>query len=292
MSAGEDQVRDFASGDVGSNDDSLWSHWIVWGEVLVLILALVPAWYFENREVSRTAGAVIVCSFLLLALYFAVVSPWLIHRDNLASLGLGPWGQLTIRKDNLQASVVEYGRISLALGIAILFAALLRGNEHLRTFSIEQTVTKFLAYLVSASVQDYLAFAWGTRRIGDLYRAVRLLAVRADRGPHRALSRNLTRQHELATVRITVATALVFALGHLPNLPLMLVALVWASLIVPAWRRTPNLWVLVVCHATLGTLLHRVLGLNMRVGPGYLNPSSHFLRKLLPLLSDFMGSVP
>lgn len=55
--------------------------------------------------------------------------------------------------------------------------------------------------------------------------------------------------------------------------------------------RTPNFFLLVCTHAILGTLLHRVYELSMRVGPFYYNPDKYILRELFPPLAKLIGNL-
>ncbi|HEY0685590.1 MAG TPA: CPBP family glutamic-type intramembrane protease [Steroidobacter sp.] len=71
-----------------------------------------------------------------------------------------------------------------------------------------------------------------------------------------------------------VATALVFAIFHLPNPFLTSVTLVAGLLSVAVYRRAPNLWINGLAHGLISYHLYHALPLwitgALRVGPGYL----------------------
>jgi len=65
------------------------------------------------------------------------------------------------------------------------------------------------------------------------------------------------------------ATGCLFALIHLPNLPLAGLTLPFGLVYASIFGRTRNLYALAVVHGILGALLDEVIDLNLVVGPNY-----------------------
>jgi len=83
----------------------------------------------------------------------------------------------------------------------------------------------------------------------------------------------------------------IFALIHLPNLPLMALTFIFAFWLGYVFYSTPNLYAIVIVHAFLGTLLHRVYELHMKIGLfyGVESHEGHFFRFLIPSFSEIIG---
>ncbi len=94
--------------------------------------------------------------------------------------------------------------------------------------------------------------------------------------------------HRAATA---LATAAIFALYHGPNAPLMLLGLPMAFVWGWLYYRWPNLPLLGLSHAILGTLLNRVALLPMRIGPFYERPDLYLLRTVVPGARRLIGNL-
>lgn len=197
-------------------------------------------------------------------IYVAYLSPVLIHRESLASRGLGPASAGFIRTDNLGPAVAGFGIFALAgAGVLLGGGGLLSAGPWFdyngATFSL-----RLVIYACSAFFQDGLFFSFFLRRwqvvwqTGETGAAVQP-GSRADR------FREDTPRLWLALL----ANAGLFSLYHLPNWPIMPLALVlglaWGRL----FCRTPNLLAAVLGHAFLGTVLHLSLKFSTKVGSAY-----------------------
>lgn len=131
---------------------------------------------------------------------------------------------------------------------------------------------RFIGYLGSSLVQAAAFFGFAANRIRTL--------IPLPEGPFGAI------RHR---AEVSVATATLFAIYHLPNGPLMglvfLVGLGWTWI----YYQKPNLPLLVLSHAILGTILHRIVQLPMRVGAAYADPDIKILRNILPIIDEIVG---
>ena len=57
------------------------------------------------------------------------------------------------------------------------------------------------------------------------------------------------------------------------------------------YQARPNLVLVGVSHAVLGTMTHSVLGLYTRIGPFYAHPEGHILRNVAPGLKALIGNL-
>lgn len=158
-----------------------------------------------------------------------------------------------------------YAGFTAAAAALILLALLAFAPARFAEVDWEAVAVKFAGYLVLGFIQAVVFFSFLLTRL-------RLLLV----GPRR-------RWH------VAAAVAVIFALAHLPNLPLTALTLVagfgWSII----YYRRPNVWLLTLSHAVLGTLLHQVAGLYMRIGPFYHDPELFILRAVVPGLAEFIG---
>lgn len=96
-----------------------------------------------------------------------------------------------------------------------------------------------------------------------------------------------------AAMRVLVCalTAGLFALAHAPNWPLTGLALV--SGLVWSWLfyARPNVLLLGVSHAVLGTITYSILGLYTRIGPFYAHPEGRIIRSAIPGLKALVGDL-
>ena len=129
---------------------------------------------------------------------------------------------------------------------------------------------KFSFYLFSALIQDILFFSYILLRLKDLI---------------------LIESLHTKKIIVLLLFSSIFALIHLPNLPLMALTFIFAFWLGYVFYSTPNLYAIVIVHAFLGTLLHRVYELHMKIGLfyGVESHEGHFFRFLIPSFSEIIG---
>jgi len=217
-------------------------------------------------------------TFLLLsmALYFIYISPILIYKDTLEDRGLGRDSFLYIRKDNFFQVCRKIALMTVAMGAIIVFSAWYIEA----TFFIKPDwyafVLKLFFYLFYALVQDIFFFSFLLVRLKSFI----------------SIDGNLHIESDSSKIRVVVFSfAFFFSLSHLPNVNLMALSFVFAAYYGYIFYKTPNLYVIVIAHALLGTLLHRVFELHMKIGIFYGMPTQegHLVRFLIPAINELIG---
>lgn len=207
--------------------------------------------------------------------YVAYLSPSRIHHDPPALRGLGTARTGFVRTDNLRESLVPYGLLTLA-GTLLLLGLALAGDASAPSRILERPFwVKLSFYLLSALGQQLFFGSFLILRLRALFNAMPGATVR----------------HPLRTrALICGTTALVFAVCHIPNLPMMGFAVALSFSLGWIFYTRPNLLLAVLCHAWLGTLLNRVVLFPMRVGPFYGQPENYVYRILFPDLHRWLST--
>lgn len=217
-------------------------------------------------------AVLLVCGF-----YIAVVSPLLIHRDPASVRGLGSWRTGFVRTDNLREAFRAFGLLAIALTAILVVAALVRRPDLLQTLNWKALVTKFALYIAAALAQALIFFGFVFTRIRGIVDG----AGGPDHDRHAVVSRRAT---------VAMLTAALFSICHNPNLPLMALTFVAGALWAWLYYTRPNVLALAVSHAIVGTVLHRVVELHMRIGPFYSNPDYHPVRDVFPFVKPLIGN--
>ena len=132
---------------------------------------------------------------------------------------------------------------------------------------------KYGFYLTSAFLQDLIFFSFFQLRIKEI------------------VSTHFTNKSEQLWITVGVV-AVAFGLFHIPNWPLTLFSIGFGFLVSLSFYLRPNIWAVVLIHALLGTVLHRIYQLHMKIGLfyGQTSPDASFFRKIIPfteaLISD------
>lgn len=206
--------------------------------------------------------------------YLLWVSPVWLHADPPEWRGWGGRGADGACPGALRHAWGSYAALT-AVGAALLLAyAWWLDPAKLAHVDWAGVRLKFAGYVVFGIVQDAVFFGFVLVRFRKL--------IPPGGGPRAAL------RHQLA---VALATAGTFALFHFPNPALMGFTLAggfcWAWL----FYARPNVLLVALGHAVLGTLLHRVIQLYMRIGPFYERPELHILRYVVPGLQRLTGNT-
>ncbi len=240
---------------------------------VTVALYFVAVWCLGPLVRAPWARVVFYALLLWGAAHVLWISPRVLHRDRPEVRG---WGT-TWPPHGLRARLRIYGALTLLGGAALLGVAALRDPGIYQRLVWRSVWVKLALYVPFAFVQDMFVFAFIMTRVRDLVPA-RAHAERAGTcGWHRA--------------QVTLTTAAIFALLHAPNGPLMavtaLAGLVWAWV----FYARPSIALLALSHAILGTVLHRVVELNTRVGPFYWQPKGQLLRVVIPGMDALIGDL-
>lgn len=233
-------------------------------------------WYWGPKITSYRTDLMAV-GYILTLIYISYISPVLIHRDNHDHRGLSGWKTLFIRTDNLKQSLISFGIIILVGSVLIIAASLVKNPFVFQQLNWNIFFLRLSFYLLSSSVQGLFTL-FILMRLTDL--------VASD--PFQIQDENQSVVN--SRIFLTVAITCYFSLIHMPNYPVVAITLVFTPVILWQYFKTPNFLMLILTHAILGTLLHRVYQLPMRIGPFYENPDRYIIRELFPIIGKIIGN--
>lgn len=240
-------------------------------EVLASVgTVLVGVWWVGPNIGALWAKLVYLGMLVVGVAYVGWISPSWLHSDSRASRGF-------VGGARFRADVRSYGTLILLGAVALFTMALWRDPTILHRIVWRSVGLKLVLYLPFSFLQDLFVFGFLMNRIRDAM------------APLRASSDVPTER--VQRVRVVLATALAFTVLHLPNRPLMGFVFVGATLAGWLFYGRPNITLLAVGHALLGTILHRFVELPMRIGPFYQHPHVHFTRALVPGLRSLIGNL-
>lgn len=215
--------------------------------------------------------------FLATILYISYLSPVWIHGDNHGYRGLGGWQTLFIRTDNFVSALYRFGAITVVGGLLIIIASLIKNPSIFQQLNWQVFFIRLFCYAISSVVQGFVT----------MFILMRLIDVSAcdpfeENGNPRA-------EMNSKILIITLITCY-FSLVHTPNIGVMVVSVLFTPFVLWHYFKTPNFFMLVTTHTILGTLLHRVYELSMRIGPFYNHPDTYVIRELFPPLARLIGN--
>ncbi len=218
----------------------------------------------------------LLVSFLF---YFAYLSPTVIHKDTLAERGIGNWRTLFIRTDNFAVASKYYLGLAFGGTVVIFGAALLLKPTFISGFSWHAFWLKLSLNVLNALGQDLLFLSFFIPRLKHICMLPMASAVFGSNGSR------------YAALIVPLACALLFAIFHIPNPPLMLVVFILGYAVAQIFYHFPNLFLALACHAVIGTMLHRVFEMHMRIGPFFWESDKYVYRTLFPALRELIGSA-
>lgn len=237
--------------------------------VLLWLLYMYGLWILGPRIAGGAGNLALYWLIVALGLtHILATSPLLLHAD---PPGLRGWSYRPHRRADpgaLREAWRAYAAFTFGAAGMMLAYVLIADPGALARVEWARAGLKLGGYLVFGPLQALIFFGFAETRV-------------------RALMRD-GRRGMIVTASVT---ALIFASVHLPNLPLAAITLAggfgWALL----FYRRPNVLLLGLSHAALGTLLYEVVGLNTRIGPFYADGDSYILRTVIPGLKDWFGGT-
>jgi hypothetical protein len=233
--------------------------------VLAVALCLFALWFLAPRAANQDH----VCSVILLSLVaFALIwifwfSPRCLHSMASSIRGIGSRRYCFLRIENLGRSLRNFGAIT-ALGLGMLVVIrLARDPQLLPVLSWKLILLKFAGYLF---------FGFGQALFYFEFCQPRLRITLGDRGA-------------------VWGTVLIFTVFHIPNLSLIGMGLVACYLWAREYLQRPNLLLLTLSHAILGSSLLLIDGIFTRVGPFYWHPEQHAMRAILPFWGNLVHGL-
>ncbi len=241
---------------------------------LVLAGFFLFTWYAPgSQELIARYRAFIILFFAFSLLYLTCISPCLIFKDTLASRGLGGWNRLFIRTDNFKSALRGYGTVTVCGAVVIVGVTLLLQPARIAHINWNAFFLKLAFYLCSAMAQQLFFIGWLLLRLRTL--------LWQDDSQNQVVAKRL----QLSAV----AAAILFLL-HAPNPQSMCISFVVGFAVAWVSYATPNLFLAILCHALLGTLLQRVALIQLRFGPHYLQKDFHFFQTLFPLTKKIIDN--
>jgi len=250
----------------------------LWGllEITVLALVFFAGLWLAGPRIGSLPHAKLGY-WLLVAwggVYLLWISPVLLHCDPPEWRGWGGRRSAGPAPGSWGRAWPSYAALTAAGAALLLAYAWWQDPGHVTQINWREVQIKFAGYVVFGIVQDAVFFGFVLVRFRQMIPLIP--------GPH------AVRRHQAA---VALATALVFAGFHFPNPALMGFTLAggfcWSWL----FYRRPNILLLGLGHAVLGTILHRIVHLYMRNGPFYAQPDLHILRHVVPGLQRFAGHL-
>ncbi len=238
-------------------------------------LAAFYLWSGAAWLAANEARLVAVAFFVALGVYLLYVSPVRFFHDSPSSRGLGSWRTGFIRTDNFRVAAPRFAMVLVPGVLLIVGASLWINPGFVERWSLRLFVLKYALSLLSATVQELILSGWLLLRIKAI--------IPVPRARRPLLSHRLL---------VTLTIAVLAGLFHAPNGPLMLLGALGIAGLVYVGYSHPNLFLCVVTHATLNTLLHRVAELNMRVGLSYFDLELSPYRMLIPPMSELIRQLP
>ncbi|MDR9366880.1 MAG: CPBP family intramembrane glutamic endopeptidase [Balneolaceae bacterium] len=206
--------------------------------------------------------------------YILWYSPKKLHYFTFRDLGF----VLPSRKKRVQTSInkgwLSYSVFTIVGSITLISYTAIFNQESLFQLQWNALLIKFSGYLVYGTVQAVIFFGFMMPRIRQVF----------PKTTHHKSNRRVQ-------LSVVVITAVIFSLYHIPNTQLMVCTLFaglgWAWI----YYYRPNILLMGLSHAILGTILHQVVKLHMRIGPFYNNPDLYVIREVVPGLKKLIGDL-
>lgn len=250
----------------------LWGIWEIAGFTTFVFVVL----WILGPLIATTHEAGFAFWLLIIAAgaYILWISPVVLHRDPPEWRGWGAYAQDGSRPGSFQNAWFAYAVFTAGAAVLLIAYAAWLDPARMADINWKAVGIRFIEYVGSGIAQAVIFQGFIASRVramvplGDGERSVHL---------HR--------------LWVALATTMIFAFYHLPNL--RLIAFVLPAGFCWAWifYRRPNLLLLGLSHAVLGTILNRVVLLYMRIGPFYDHPDLYLWRTVIPGLKNMIGNL-
>jgi membrane protease YdiL (CAAX protease family) len=206
--------------------------------------------------------------------YVLWASPVVLHRDPPEWRGLGGRAQDGSRPGSFRNAWQAYAVFTAGAAVLLIIYVAWLNPARLAEINWKAVLVRLVEYVGSGIAQAAIFQGFIANRI----RAAIPLGA----------GRRSVRLHRLW---VALATMVLFGLYHWPNLPLIAFVLPAGFCWTWIFLRRPNLLLLGLSHAVLGTILNRVVLLPMRIGPFYAHPDLYLWRTVIPGLKDMIGNL-
>lgn len=248
----------------------------VWGMVEIVVFALGFQLWLWGAGLYVQGNSLLVWAFWAL---FTAAGTWLLwlspirwHCDPPALRGWAFPGESRDDPGAFRQAWPTYALAILAGGAMLMGIGRYYSPATLARLNWETFAIRLLGYLLFGPVQSLVFFGFIQTRLHALI----LQAQANGSAVHHRLS-------------VVTGTACLFSLAHVPNVPLMAVSLMAGLALSWIYYARPNLMLMGLAHALLGTMLHQFTGMFMRIGPFYHHPDYHVIRVVVPGLAALIG---
>jgi hypothetical protein len=250
----------------------------LWGllEIAAFTLLYFAVLWILGPVIATTGKAGVAFWLLILAAAVHVlwVSPVVLHRDPREWRGLGGRARDDSHPGSFRRAWPAYAAFTAGAAIVLVAYAEWLDPTRLVTLNWKAVLARFVEYLGSGLAQALIFQGFILSRMRTML-------------PLRAVGDSVP----LHRLSVTLATTMLFAGFHWPNVRLMVFAVPAGFCWTWIYYRRPNLLLLCLSHATLGTILSRVVLLYMRIGPFYDRPDLYLWRTVVPGLREMIGNL-
>lgn len=245
-------------------------------EIAVFVAGSFFVIWILGPAVGKSAGLQILVWALSLAcaIFLLWFSPVFLHQNVPVDWGMNFFGSIDENPGSFKNAWPIYSIVTLFGAIILILYTIFFKPDALATINYKSILIKFAGYLFYGTVQSVVFFGFILTRL-------------------REILDNITKTDQNFLHRLTVVflTSLLFSAFHTPNAPLMACTLftgfIWAWI----FYQRPNILLMGLSHAVLGTVLHRVVQMHMRIGPFYDNPELYVIREIIPGLRKLIGNL-
>lgn len=236
---------------------------------VLLAVFMMGSWWLVPLIDSPLRAFMVILVVAAGFLYVFHISPVHLHGDSPEERGLGCWRSLFIRTDNLRASLLGYGWVTV-VGAFVIFAITVAWNPGVFTrFDWNALGLRFISYSSSAFIQELLVVGFVLVRLKQIIMPVKFPANESEDGCKRG------------RFLVSGVAAMIFAATHFPNFPIMILVFIIGFPMSMIGCRTPNVFAAWCCHFTLGLMVFCLLELPMRGGVFHDHPQLYFFRTLV-----------
>lgn len=250
-------------------------YWGILEIAIFAVLAFAGIW-IAGPLFSSIPGLAILFWILVVAggFYMLWISPFKLHQFAPRDWGWEIRNTKNGHTGSLRKAWPVYTIFTIAAAALLLLYTLIFRPESFSQINGRAVIIKFAGYLAYGTVQSIIFFGFILTRIR-----------------HGLTSWLHTSQSQTHLSLVVFLTASIFSLFHLPNTALMVCTFITGLFWSWIFYERPNILLMGLSHAILGTILHQVVKLHMRVGPFYNNPDLYIIREVVPGLKKLIGNL-
>jgi len=238
--------------------------------IAIILIYYIVAWQLIHYILEHKLWQIILIWFLgLIFIYYLLFISSKLHNETLEEKGLGKATSFFIRIDNFKSSAPIYLFITFLIFIILIIMTYIKYNSFEFEVNYYSIFLKLFFYFISATIQALIFFSFLLLRIQYVVYYFSL--------PYK----------KMITV---VIFSLLFSLSHYPNFKLIILTFFFAVLLGYTFIKKRNLFWIIIIHTIMGTYLHRIYQMHMKIGILYGTEES-FFRKTIPGVENLIGNL-